>query len=92
MVRPITKKTNLKNGSDMLTQVIETTGCERFLIYPVKFNFIFREEDVVVIEVDSLEELRMISEGFQKPLLYDERHFMVVFDKEILYRTKRPDL
>ena len=75
------------------TELIETT--ERCLIYPIKITSIFHPEedpDTVIIEVDSLEELKMIAEGFQKPLLYDDNHYLVIFDKEIQYRTKKPVL
>jgi len=58
----------------------------------VKINAISREENIVIIEVDSLEELTMIAEGFKKPLLHDETHYLVFFDKEIYYRTKNVDL
>jgi hypothetical protein len=74
------------------TELIETEY-ERCLIYPIKITSIFHPEedpDIVIIEVDSLEELRMIAEGFQKPLLYDDNHYLVIFDKEIQYRTKKP--
>jgi len=67
-------------------------NCERCLIYPVKINAISREENIVIIEVDSLEELTMLAEGFKKPLLHDETHYLVIFDKEIYYRTKNVDL
>ncbi|WP_287584393.1 hypothetical protein [Candidatus Borrarchaeum sp.] len=70
----------------------ENNDCERCLIYPVKINAISREENIVIIEVDSLEELTMIAEGFKKPLLHDETHHLVIFDKEIHYRTKNVDL
>jgi hypothetical protein len=76
------------------TELIETEY-ERCLIYPIKITSIFHPEedpDTVIIEVDSLEELRMIAEGFQKPLLYDDNHYLVIFDKEIQYRTKKPVL
>lgn len=76
------------------TELIETTY-ERSLIYPIKITSIFHPEEdpeIVIIEVDSLEELRLIAEGFQKPLLYDENHFLVIFDKDIHYRTKKPSL
>ena len=78
----------------MLTELLETAAYERCLIYPIKFNYIFREEDTdtVIIEVDSLEELKMIAEGFQKPLLYDEHHYLVIFEKDVHYRTKKPDI
>lgn len=75
------------------TELIETTEYERCLIYPIKITSIFHPEEdpnTVIIEVDSLEELRMIAEGFQKPLLYDEKDFLVIFDKEIRYITKKP--
>lgn len=75
------------------TELIETT--ERCLIYPIKITSIFhpREDpDTVIIEVDSLEELRLIAEGFQKPLLYDEKDFIVIFDKDVHYRTKKPEI
>jgi len=74
------------------TELIETTY-ERCLIYPIKITSIFHPEedpDMVIIEVDSLEELRLIAEGFQKPLLYDEHYYLVIFDKDIHYRTKNP--
>jgi len=70
----------------------EKNDCERCLIYPVKINAISREENIVIVEVDSLEELTMIAEGFKKPLLHDESHHLVIFDKEIYYRTKNIEL
>lgn len=79
----------------ILTELIETTEYERCLIYPIKITSIFHPEedpDIVIIEVDSLEELRLIAEGFQKPLLYDEHHYLVIFDKDIRYRTKKPSI
>ena len=76
----------------MLAELVETTEHERCLIYPVKFNYIFRSEEAIIIEVDSLEELRMIAEGFQKPLLYDNTHYFVIFDKDVHYRTKKPEI
>jgi hypothetical protein len=78
----------------VLAELVETAEHERCLIYPVKFNYIYREEktDAVIIEVDSVEELRLIAEGFQKPLLYDEKYFLVIFDKDVHYRTKKPEI
>jgi len=78
-----------------VTELIETTEYERCLIYPIKITSIFHPEedpDTIIIEVDSLEELRMIAEGFQKPLLYDEKDFLVIFDKDVHYRTKKPTI
>ncbi|WP_287584451.1 hypothetical protein [Candidatus Borrarchaeum sp.] len=65
--------------------------CEKCLIYPVKINAInySNDEDFVVIDVDSLEELKFIADGFQKPLLYDNTHYFVIFDKNVHYRTKK---
>ena len=68
---------------------------ERCLIYPIKITSIFHPEedpDIVIIEVDSLEELKLIAEGFKKPLLYDEHHYLVIFDKDVHYRTKKPSI
>jgi hypothetical protein len=79
----------------VLTEVLKTAEYERCLIYPIKITSIFHPEEdpgTVIIEVDSLEELRMIAEGFQKPLLYDEKDFLVIFDKDVHYRTKKPDI
>jgi hypothetical protein len=44
----------------------------------------------VIIDVDSLEELKMIADGFQKPLLYNKTHYFVIFDKDMQYRTQKP--
>ena len=76
----------------VIVELLETVRYERCLIYPVRFTSIFRQEDNIIIEVDSLEDLKMISEGFQKPLLYDDHHYIVIFDKEVHYRTKKPDM
>ena len=75
------------------TQLFCGFNNERCLIYPIKITSIFHPEedpDIVIIEVDSLEELRLIAEGFQKPLLYDDKDFLVIFDKDVHYRTKNP--
>ena len=74
-------------------EVIElNVECEKCLIYPVKINAInySNDEEFVVIDVDSLDELKLIADGFQKPLLYDNTHYFVIFDKEMHYRTKKP--
>jgi hypothetical protein len=69
----------------------DTEDCERCLIYPVKINSISREENTVIIDVDSLEELVMIATVFKKPLLHNETHYLIIFDKDIHYRTKNVD-
>jgi hypothetical protein len=38
----------------------------------------------MVIDVDSLDELKMIADGFQKPLLYNETHYFVIFNKDLI--------
>jgi hypothetical protein len=65
--------------------------CEKCIIYPVKINSInySNSEDFIVIDVDSLDELKMIADGFQKPLLYNENHYFVIFNKDMQYRTKK---
>ena len=44
----------------------------------------------MIIDVDSLDELKMIADGFQKPLLYNETHYFVIFSKDMQYRTEKP--
>jgi len=89
IVKALLLYTILRRENEVIQLNVE---CEKCLIYPVKINSISysNDEDFVIIDVDSLDELKMIADGFQKPLLYDNTHYFVIFDKEMQYRTKKP--
>ena len=56
-----------------------------YLVYEARSQ---DRDQLVYIEVKTLQELKKKAEILKKPLLYNETHYIVIYD-DIHYRTKR---
>ena len=63
----------------------ETDFCHPVRIYKARYQ---DREQPVYIEIESLQRLKEIAEILKKPLLYNETHYIVIYD-DIHYRTKK---